>query len=151
MRLNAAECRDRFMDAGRAVLAINGAAGPPLIVPITFEIVRTGSDDGDGDVVVSAVDHKPKSTSDLRRLRLIEADPRVALLVDRYDHDWDRLWWVRADAQATILSPGQDSDLGDVALPALTRKYPVYRRQPPMGALIWMVVDRWSGWAAATG
>jgi PPOX class probable F420-dependent enzyme len=119
-----------------------------LIVPITFELIRASDPDGDGDVLVSAIDHKPKSTPDLRRIRLLRTDPRVAVLVDRYDQDWDRLWWVRADGHAAILDASDPSGRRDESLAALARKYPQYRRQPPTGAVIWIWVDRWNGWAA---
>ena len=33
----------------------------------------------------------------------IAANPRVSFLVDAYTEDWDRLWWVRADAVAEIV------------------------------------------------
>ena len=58
---------------------------------------------GQEDHIYSAVDAKPKSTTDLRRLRNIRANPRVAVLADHYEDDWDGLWWVRADGQAAIL------------------------------------------------
>jgi PPOX class probable F420-dependent enzyme len=105
VRLEAAECRARFAAARRAVLAVNDPTGVALIVPITFGVVRAGHPDsaGAGDIVVSAIDHKPKSTLDLRRLRLLRTDPRAALLVDRYEDDWDRLWWVRVDGHAIVL------------------------------------------------
>jgi subtilisin family serine protease len=58
-----------------------------------------------GDAIYSAVDHKPKRTTALRRLANVAANPRVALLVDHYDEDWTRLWWVRADGTARVLDP----------------------------------------------
>ena len=69
------------------------------------------------------MDHKPKSTTALRRLDNIAANPRVSFLVDAYTEDWDRLWWVRADAVAEIVD-------GPVRLPAvsaLRAKYPSVR------------------------
>jgi len=43
---------------------------------------------------------KAKSTTKLQRLANIERDPRCVLLVDHYDDDWSRLWWVRVHALA---------------------------------------------------
>jgi PPOX class probable F420-dependent enzyme len=65
------------------------------LVPVVFTMV------GD-DRIVIAVDSKPKSSRRLRRLANIEADPRVSLLVDEYDDDWTRLWWVRVDGRASV-------------------------------------------------
>jgi hypothetical protein len=36
----------------------------------------------------------------LQRLVNVRAEPSVSLLVDQYDEDWSRLWWVRADGHA---------------------------------------------------
>ena len=92
--MDASESRRRFAEARVARLATRGE-GTPRLVPIVFAIA--------GDDIVTAVDHKPKSTRDLRRLSDIADDPRVALLVDHYDDaDWSRLWWVRADGIATV-------------------------------------------------
>lgn len=110
---------------------------PPHIVPVTFAL--------DGDHVYTAVDSKPKSSRDLRRLRNIRASPLVSLLADDYHEDWSQLWWVRADGQAAILaSPAEMA--GPIAL--LARRYPQYAVEPPAGPVISIVVGRWSGWAA---
>jgi PPOX class probable F420-dependent enzyme len=54
------------------------------------------------DRIVIAVDSKPKRSRRLRRLANVEADPRVSLLIDEYDVDWSRLWWVRIDGRAVV-------------------------------------------------
>jgi PPOX class probable F420-dependent enzyme len=127
-------------------------------VPVTFALrsaVGTASDDdgaatGAGaatpapDEIVVAVDHKPKSTRDLKRLRNLAANPRVAFLVDRYDDDWAHLWWVRADGVATVEHEGEPRA---AALEALAARYPQYRERRPDGPLIRVRVTRWSGWA----
>lgn len=140
MRLTEEQCRVRFAAARVARLATVAADGSPRLVPITFVVV--------GDRAFSAVDHKPKSTTALARLRRIERDPRVCLLADAYAEDWTRLWWVRADAVAEVLSSGADWASG-VAL--LGEKYEQYRLQPPRQAVIRFLVGRWSGWAASAG
>jgi PPOX class probable F420-dependent enzyme len=119
-----------------ARLATSGDAGRPHIVPITFAVA--------GDVIYTAVDAKPKSTRDLRRLRNIRENPRVAVLADRYDEDWASLWWVRADGAATILA-----DPRQLAAPValLAARYPQYRERPPDGPVIAISADRWTGWS----
>ena len=85
-----------------ARLATIGTGGRPHLVPVTFAL--------DGDRIYTVVDAKPKTTANLRRLRNIAADPRVTVLADHYEDDWDRLWWVRADGIAAILAgPAQSS------------------------------------------
>jgi PPOX class probable F420-dependent enzyme len=134
VRLDEGEARRRFFAARVARLGTVSAGGQPHLVPVTFA--------GAGEKVVFAVDAKPKATTDLRRLRNIRANPRVSLLVDRYDEDWSRLWWVRADGVARILDQG-----GPVE--GLVAKYPRYRDQPPAGPVVEVTVTRWSGWAYA--
>ena len=89
------EARERFASARCVRLATADAAGKPHIVPLVFAL--------DGDTIYSAVDPKPKRTTDLKRLRNVVANPQVSLLADRYvDDDWDVLWWVRADGTGTV-------------------------------------------------
>ena len=57
----------------------------------------------EGDTLYSAVDEKPKRTHRLQRLRNIEVNPRVEVLIDHYDDDWSRLWWVRLRGSARIV------------------------------------------------
>ncbi|MFI9590081.1 TIGR03668 family PPOX class F420-dependent oxidoreductase [Nonomuraea sp. NPDC052265] len=140
--MDAGRARSLFAGARVARLATADAGGVPRLVPVTFAVL--------GDVVVSAVDHKPKSTYDLRRLRDIRANPRVSLLADHYEDDWTRLWWARADGTATVHEGGHaDGHEGghEAALRALAGKYEQYRSRPPEGPLIVVAVSRWSGWA----
>ncbi|HEU4421884.1 MAG TPA: TIGR03668 family PPOX class F420-dependent oxidoreductase [Pilimelia sp.] len=132
------EARRRFAAARVARLATAGADGRPHLVPITFAVV--------GDTVYSAVDSKPKRTTALRRLANVRDNPRVAVLVDHYDDDWSRLWWVRADGSGRVLDPG-DAE-ARTAVGELARRYPQYRSEPPAGPVLAGDVDRWTGWSA---
>ena len=76
------------------------------------------------------MDAKPKSSTDLRRLRNIRANPRVAVLADHYEDDWGALWWVRADGLATVLD---EAAAMAPAFALLAARYPQYREQPPGG------------------
>lgn len=139
------EARVRFATATVARMAtVDIAARPPLphLVPITFALL-------DRDTIVSAVDHKPKQTTALRRLDNIRADRRVSLLVDEYRDDWSALWWVRADGEARVVEPGQEPHLRERAIDALVRRYRQYARIRPEGDLVVVEVQRWVGWSAA--
>jgi PPOX class probable F420-dependent enzyme len=131
------EARRRFAGARVARLATVSADQRPHVVPIVFAVV--------GDVIYTAVDAKPKSTTALRRLANIAANPAVSVLVDHYDDDWAELWWARADGTAEIL------DQADDAIDRLTARYPSYADERPPGPVIAVAVSRWSGWRAAGG
>ena len=100
----------------------------------------------DGDRIVTAVDAKPKRGALLRRLVNIRANPRVSLLVDEYDDDWERLWWVRADGEARIVE--EDPGLGR-ALALLRARYAQYATVALIGPAVVIEVARWLGWSAA--
>jgi PPOX class probable F420-dependent enzyme len=136
--MNAEEARGLLASARVARLATCGADGQPHLVPITFAL--------DGDVILTAVDHKPKRTANLRRLRNIAANPRVSVLVDHYEDDWSRLWWARADGTARAIQPAEPEHADAVA--RLAVRYDEYRERPPQGPAIAITVSRWSAWRA---
>jgi PPOX class probable F420-dependent enzyme len=138
MRLDGDECRARAGRERVARLATTGAEMRPHVVPVTFALT--------GDLVVTAVDQKPKTTADLRRLRNIADNRRVALLWDRYDENWTRLWWVRGDGVAEVVQAG---DRWDAAVASLRERYAQYRERPPRGPAVMITVDFWSGWSFA--
>jgi PPOX class probable F420-dependent enzyme len=146
MRLDAGAARRLFAGSAVARLATVTPAGHPHIVPVTFVL---DSRPGQGDWVYTAVDHKPKSTARLQRLRNIQAHPRIALLADHYADDWTQLWWVRADGEAAVLGAAAEAAGAAGPLRLLAARYPQYAAQPPAGPVIAVRVDRWSGWAAA--
>jgi len=140
VRLPEERARELFADARVVRLATVGEEGVPHLVPVTFAVA--------GDLVVTAVDDKPKSTRDLRRLRDISANPRVCLLADHYEDEWERLWWARADGRARIVEEGLERDR---AVEWLAGKYIQYQHRPPPGPAILIEVTRWSGWAYEEG
>jgi PPOX class probable F420-dependent enzyme len=135
MNLDSDIARHAFVVSRSAQLATVSADGQPHIVPVTFAV--------DADRVYIAIDSKPKRSMDLKRLRNITANPKVSLLTDKYDDDWSRLWWVRADGTARIL----DGDERLTPLELLQRRYPRYVEDVPQGAVIEVTVASWSGWS----
>jgi len=128
--------RQRVEEARSAVLSTVTAEGRPHAVPCCFVLT--------GDVVYSAVDAKPKSTLALRRLDNLAANPAACLLVDRYDDDWSRLWWIRVDGTARVLV---DGDERDHALDLLAAKYHQYQETRPPGPVIAIDISDWRSWA----
>jgi PPOX class probable F420-dependent enzyme len=119
-------------------LGTASAEGVPHVVPVCFALL--------GDVVYTAIDHKPKRTTRLRRLANLEANPRACLLVDEYDDDWSRLWWVRLDGSGRVVDDPEE-EVG--ARSALAKRYPQYVDMPPAGPVIALDVSSWHGWSAS--
>jgi PPOX class probable F420-dependent enzyme len=117
-------------------LATSGPDGRPHVVPICFDTHQ--------DTLYFAIDNKPKRTTNLKRLRNIAANPAVSVLVDHYEDDWTKLWWVRVDGTARIVN---DEAEGDRAIELLMKRYPQYRRTPPDGPVVAISIDRISGWS----
>ena len=130
--------RRRVAGARVARLATVDVEGRPHLVPICFTI--------DGETLYSAVDAKPKRTLELKRLENMRANPAVAVLVDHYEDDWSRLWWVRLDGRARVIEDARERVR---ALGLLEAKYEQYRAEPPSGPVLAVEVERARGWAAS--
>ncbi|MET0234244.1 MAG: TIGR03668 family PPOX class F420-dependent oxidoreductase [Kibdelosporangium sp.] len=124
----------RLDEARVARLATVDETGQPHLVPVTFA--------QQDDLIVIAVDHKPKSTRALRRLRNIQANSHVSLLVDEYSDDWTQLWWIRADGTARIADTTE-------AVTWLIKKYPQYQENPPAGPFILITITHQTTWSAS--
>lgn len=129
--------RQLVAEARVARLATLTPDGRLHLVPISFALAA--------DTLYSAVDDKPKRSRRLQRLANVRANPDVAVLVDHYDDDWSRLWWVRLRGLARIIEDGPELDS---ALTLLADKYEQYRVQPPGGPVLAMAVGEWRGWSA---
>lgn len=113
------ETERRYVAAARVGrLATADGEGRPHVVPVCFAL--------HGGDVVTALDEKPKDAGprELRRVRDVAANPRVALVVDHYLEDWERLGWVQVRGRARLVEPGEDGHAGAVA--ALRAKYDQY-------------------------
>ncbi len=121
-----------------ARLATVGADGRPHTVPICFAL--------DNRTLYFAVDAKPKRTTDLKRLRNIAANPSVSILVDHYEDDWARLWWVRLDGTARVVTG--DAEV-EKAQHLLSQRYAQYRAARPAGPVVAVAIEGVTGWAAS--
>jgi len=128
-----------FVERARlARLATVDERGSPHVVPIVFVYV-------DG-IVYTPIDLKPKAVParGLRRVRNIEANPRVQVLVDRYDEDWNRLAYVQLRGRAELIEGGEKYDR---SLRLLEEKYPQYATLPLAGRpVIRIAVERMVSW-----
>jgi PPOX class probable F420-dependent enzyme len=133
-----AEVHDpRLTTARVARLATIDADGKPHLVPIVFII--------DGDTVYTAVDRKRKRSKTLQRIENARARPDVTILVDHYEDDWNRLWWVRLRGRARVLDEGEERNHG---LALLAEKYAQYRSEPPDGPVLAVDVTDVREWKA---
>lgn len=112
-------------------LATVTATGRPHVVPVCFALA--------GRRIVTAVDAKPKQTTELARLENVRATGRASLLVDHYEEDWEHLWWVRVDGVAEVVR-------SQAAIDALVAKYDQYRTARPAGPVIAIEPERWRSW-----
>jgi PPOX class probable F420-dependent enzyme len=131
------EPKAQFAQAPIARLATVTPGGMPHLVPVVFALCD--------DVVYTAVDAKPKTTQQLRRLTNIETNPQVSMLVDHYTDDWTQLWWVRVDGVATT---HRDGDARQTGCQLLRAKYAQYQRVSLGGPVITVAVQRWACWHA---
>lgn len=110
-----------------ARLATVDAGGRPSLVPVCYAF--------DGDCFYIALDEKPKTVpaARLKRVRNLQANPNVSLLIDSYYDDWSRLLYVLVNGTAALEEQGTETHAFAIRL--LREKYPQYRamrieRQP---------------------
>jgi PPOX class probable F420-dependent enzyme len=102
-----------------AHLATADASGAPHVVPVCFAVLD--------NTVYIAIDEKPKrgEPAQLRRVRNIVENPRVALVADEYDDaDWSRLGFVLLRGTARLVEGAQKPG----AIEALRARYAQYRQ-----------------------
>ena len=111
----------RFVACQRlAHLATADRSAVPHVVPVCFAIAQ--------DTLYVTIDEKPKRPgSTLKRIGNIVENPRVAVVVDRYDEDWSRLGWVMLHGRAEILAGGTEHDEAQVLLRARYRQLEAMR------------------------
>lgn len=134
----------RLREARVARLATVDADGRPHLVPVCFAY--------DGRAFYTALDLKPKRTAPARlaRLRHIQARPHVALLIDDYQEDWKRLWYILVRGTAVVV-PVSDRAKRTAARRLLKGKYAPYAAGllPEDAPLIEIVPRKILSWASA--
>jgi PPOX class probable F420-dependent enzyme len=102
-------------------------------VPVVFAV--------DGERILVPVDTvKPKRHLRLQRLENLRRDPRCVLLVDHYDDDWSKLWWVRVHGTAVEVAPTER------LVGLLAERFPQYRTAGAVAAVIVLTPERVTGW-----
>ncbi len=125
-----------------AHLATADRDGRPHVVPICYAY--------ESGYFYCVIDRKPKRDPlNLKRLRNIRDNPRVALVIDRYDEDWNRLAFVLIHGLAEIVT---DVDVWAVAIEHLRARYSGYQTMPLTFAenpVIRVAVQRYHFWTAS--
>ena len=113
-----------------ARLATVDANGQPAVIPIVYAF--------DGAALFTPLDAKPKrvAADQLQRVRNINANPSVAVIIDSYSEDWRRLAWVHIRGLARIITSGDGYTDGITLLGA---KYPQYEHMPLAGRPLIMI------------
>jgi len=114
--------RTYISDHRVARLATADASGRPSVIPICYAF--------DGITIYSPIDRKPKSVSaqDLKRVRNLEVNQYVCLIIDDYSDNWAELSYVQISGTARMIEP-DDELQGEHrrAVEMLRDKYPQYR------------------------
>ena len=135
----------RQVGAGRVGHFATSDGRRPALVPVCFVLLE--------GALYHAIDDKPKSTrpGELRRVANIRVNPNAALLVDHYDEDWNRLWYVLLAGKARLIDSGVEHRR---AIAALRRKYAQYRTTVPLAQdalVIALDVEHVTHWVSARG
>ena len=133
-----------FIAVGRVGrLGTADAAGQPHVVPFCYA--------WDGTALFSAIDAKPKRAAPraLRRIRNIEANPRVSVVIDAYDEDWSRLRWVQIQGRAEVLLDGREYTRGVDLLCAKYAQYRAMGLDRTAGVVIKITPSHVSSWSGA--
>jgi PPOX class probable F420-dependent enzyme len=137
MTLDEAQCWSRLRATRHGVLATLHPDRGVDAVPVVFAVL-------DGRIVVPVDTVKTKVTTRLRRLANLDYDDRCVLLIEQYDDDWSRLWWVRVHARAVSAA--------EVPAPVLTvmaALFPTYRAPGSIVGAITLNPTEVTGWSAA--
>jgi PPOX class probable F420-dependent enzyme len=132
VRLDRAEVWSLLATTDHGVLATVHPERGVDAVPVVFAATH------DGRLAVPIDTVKQKATTRLQRLDNVERDPRCVLLVDHYDDDWSRLWWVRVHARAVVTHEVPDE----------LRRFPAYAAPDAIVAAIVLTPTAVTGWRA---
>lgn len=109
------------------------ANGAPYAVPICYAF--------DGERIYTALDLKPKSVDgkSLKRVRNIQANPQVALVIDDYSEDWSRLAYVMVRGDAEVVESGDERQRAEQLL---RQKYSQYATLLEAGCAVIRITPR---------
>jgi PPOX class probable F420-dependent enzyme len=115
---------EEFIERARvARLATIDSESKPHLVPVVFVF--------DGNYFFIPIDEKRKTAKPdkLKRIKNIQDNPNVALLIDEYSEDWTRLAFVMIQGKAAIITTKTQGNIQlQEAYKKLTTKYHQYQK-----------------------
>lgn len=112
-----------------ARLATVDSEGKPHLVPVVFVY--------DGEHYYIPIDkktkQKPSEPEKLKRVKNIQANPNIALLIDEYNEDWTKLYFVMVQGRALLISNKKEERENELLLlekahKLLSEKYHHYQK-----------------------
>jgi PPOX class probable F420-dependent enzyme len=101
----------------------------PHLVPVVFVY------DNDHDFYFIPIDEKTKRSrpENLKRVKNIKENPNVALLIDEYNEDWTKLYFILIHGKASIIGGKKKLDQNEMSFlkkahKSLRNKYPQYKK-----------------------
>jgi len=93
----------------------------PYVVPVVFVFHENS--------FFIPLDEKVKTVNarKLKRVKNIEKNPNVTLLIDKYQNDWKKLFFLMIQGKATITN-SKNNKLMDIIHKLLISKYPQYKK-----------------------
>jgi PPOX class probable F420-dependent enzyme len=121
--LNISSATEEFIERARvARLATIDSEFKPHLVPVVFVF--------DDNHFFIPIDEKRKTAKPekLKRVRNIQHNPNVALLIDHYDEDWTKLAFVMIQGEASVASKKEENIQVRQAYKKLMTKYVQYQK-----------------------
>jgi PPOX class probable F420-dependent enzyme len=121
--LNISTTLEQFIERARvARLATIDSEFKPHLVPVVFVF--------DGNHFFIPIDEKRKTVEPdkLKRIRNIQHNPSIALLIDQYDEDWTKLTFVMIEGEASIANKSEGNLQVKQAYQKLITKYIQYQK-----------------------
>jgi PPOX class probable F420-dependent enzyme len=134
--------KDFIREHRMARLATADLDGQPTVIPICYAF--------DDEHIYTPIDEKPKrvEAGSLKRVRNIQSNPRVAIVIDDYSEDWSKLVYVLVIGTAEVISPDEDAAEHKRAVELLRQKYAQYQSmaidQRPMIRITPTRLKRWA-------
>lgn len=86
----------------------------------------------------------------VKRLRNLNTDPRVTILVDVYEEDWSRVWWVRMRGIGRAVEGGAERERAYRLLRETYAQLTAVPGDEAAGPTMAVTIQGWSGWASSS-